>query len=54
MQTQGIAPPPAGTDPSARFAADAALRAEFGDLDTYLAYCRAADSGRATILGSKS
>ena len=54
MQTQGTAPPPATADPKARFAADAALRAEFGDLETYLAYCRAADSGRATILGSKA
>lgn len=47
------APAPAGT-PEAEFAANAALRAEFGDLETYLAYCAAADAGRATILGSKA
>lgn len=47
------APAPAGT-PEADFAANAALRAEFGDLDTYLAYYRAAEAGRATILGSKA
>ena len=46
-------PPPAAGSPEADFAANAALRAEFGDLDTYLAYHRAAESGRATILGSK-
>lgn len=44
---------PAST-PEAEFAANAALRAEFGDLDTYLAYYAAAETGRATILGSKA
>lgn len=53
MQTQGQAPAPAD-DPQARFAADAALRAEFGDFETYRAFQAAATSGRATILGSKA
>lgn len=44
---------PTGT-PQAEFAANAALRAEFGDLETYLAYYAAAETGRATILGSKA
>jgi phage I-like protein len=47
------APAPTGT-PEAEFAANAALRAEFGDLETYMAYYNAAETGRATILGSKA
>ena len=45
--------PAAGT-PETEFATNAALRAEFGDVETYSAYCRAAANGRATILGSKA
>ena len=46
--------PPVGNTPEAEFAANTALRAEFGDLDTYRAWRAAADDGRATILGSKA
>lgn len=53
MQTQGSTPP-AGETPEAQFAANADLRAEFGDLETFVAYYRAAESQRATILGSKA
>lgn len=54
MQTQGRTPAPAVADPKARFDADAALRAEFGDFETYQAYTRAAERGLATILRSKT
>lgn len=47
-------PPPAADSPEAGFAANAALRAEFGDFETYRAFQAAATSGRATILGSKA
>ena len=54
MQTAGRPPTTAPGSPDAEFAANADLLAEFGDLETYLAYTRAADAGRATILGSKA
>ena len=42
------------SDPAVEFAANAALRAEFGDVETYQAYRAAADQGRASILGAKA
>jgi len=49
------APPPIGDDRhKAEFAASADLQAEFGDVETYLAWRAADRAGRATILGSKA
>ncbi|NJO56571.1 MAG: hypothetical protein HC834_09825 [Rhodospirillales bacterium] len=42
------------SDPAVAFAANAELRAEFGDVETYLAWHRAQAAGRATILGAKA
>lgn len=42
------------SDPAVEFAANATLRAEFGDVETYQAYCRAHSEGRASILGAKA
>lgn len=49
----GAAPIQTGT-PETEFAANAALRTEFGDVETYKAWRSAVDSGRAVILGSKT
>lgn len=53
MQTGGKSPAVA-QDPSARFAADAALQAEFGTAERYQAFERAAAAGRVHITGSKT
>lgn len=42
-----------GSDPAIEFAANAALRAEFGDVETYKAWCAAEKSGRVAIAGVK-
>lgn len=47
-------PPAAATDPAVAFAANAELRAEFGDVETYQAWCAAQAGGRAVILGGKA
>lgn len=48
-------PRPVGADQhKAEFAASADLQAEFGDVETYLAWRIADGAGRATILGSKA
>lgn len=47
-------PPADSADPAIAFAANTALRAEFGDVETYKAWCAAQASGRAVILGAKA
>jgi phage I-like protein len=57
MQTRGKAPAaidktlPVETRAKAEFEASAALQAEFDTADTYVAYCRANESGAVKILG---
>lgn len=50
----GDKPLPQPGDPAVEFAANAALRAEFGDVEIYKAYRAAVASGRAAILGAKA